>query len=144
MKNYLNLAIRVNIAVLLITILLSAIIMPAIITGLLVTGTIDSNPALPPKTIQIVIETVALAVIIFGAAYWSFKSTYSSMKKSREIVLSSAILYSLFLKIAVDIIYALIAKELNLVNLAIAECTALLAFYLGGKSEELKTSTNAG
>lgn len=144
MKDYIVFAIRINVALLLATILISAFVIPLIISALLVTGVIDSSLSVDPSKVDLITTItgiVSFVVVIFGAAYWVFKRTFGNTKKSKAVTLGKCILYSLIMKIIIDIAYLFFTNEINIIDYCASQIATLSAFYLAGRSVEKSLGT---
>lgn len=130
MKTYLNLAVRVNIALILATKLIGAFVLLAVSRALLYFELAES---------EIIIwwsGLLALMVIIFIAGYWVFKLTYENTIKKEKITLGKAIIYSSILFFIINVLFIFFAEETDLIYTGVGILFVSLPFYLAGKSVE--------
>ena len=134
MKNYLNLAIRVNIAILLAVEIVAALVLPIVITLILTTNIGSSGP-----NAGLWIGHITNAVIIFLAGFWVFKMTYGNMRKmGKEITIINSVIYSAVLFVLVNGALAFFIERGGVLGVVIGTVVAFIAFYLAGNSAEKK------
>lgn len=143
MKDYINLAIRVNIAIILAVQIVAALVIPFVVVTLSSTGIGSEN-----ENTGIWIGILTSALIVFLAAKWVFKLTYGNMKKAgKKITLNNSIMYSTILFVIANIGISFLQETQNYVSIAFSTVIALIAFYLAGKKvdskQEKSTSADA-
>lgn len=130
MKTYLNLAIRVNIALFLASKLVGAFIVLIVSAFLSSFGLVDSGILIWWTGLA------ALIIILFIAGYWVFKLTYRNMKEAKKITLEKAIIYSVALNFIINFVYIMFLEEKDFVYLGVGAVFLVVPFYLAGKSVE--------
>ena len=134
MKDHLNLAIRVNIAVILAMEIMAALVLPILIAIILGTNIASSSP-----DAAIWLGITANAVIVFLAAFWVFKMTYENMLKTgKKVDLINSLVYSIILFVIVNVALSFILNRGHYIVIIVAAVVALIAFYLAGKKVDKK------
>lgn len=134
MKDYINIAIRVNIALILAVEIVAAFVLP-ILLGILLSTNVATSASYAP----ILIGLFTNGIIIFIASFWVFKATYGNMlNQGKQITLLNAVLYSAIIFLIYDAFQSFYRTKGGVLFFIVNAIVALVSFYLSGKSAEKK------
>lgn len=137
MKDYINLIIRVNIAIFLASEVVAALVIPFIL--ILIIPLLIANQIEPTQENTLLFAHITTALIIFIAGFWVFKATYLNMKRNNKpIQFLNSVLYSIILYLVIRVILSLFFNQGDIIGIVILTISAFIAFYLAGRSAEKK------
>ena len=142
MNNHLKFAFYVNIVQIIIYVLITIILIPLISIVLTFSGLIDIEAlnASPEQYVSLIqnVYLVVFLITLFIASYFIFKILYKKFKKTKNLFLNKAILYSMILYIIINLMFVIPSEEKDYISFIMGILITLAAFYLAGKSVEKK------